>query len=135
MPPPAAAQPVPSFRGKFGPQLARLWAAQGGCCFHCGRPMAATRRGGNFQARWSREHLYPKSTTGRDVRNNVVLAHRGCNAARGNREPTEDEIIRAGAIFAAIGQTAFLRFRDRPAAPPLGTLAAIWPASIGSVPR
>lgn len=78
----------------------RLWQAQNGCCFHCGKPMK--KGGGNHPLRRSREHLIPQSRGG-NGKPVIVLAHRSCNSARGNPEPTEDEIVRAEAIYAVIG--------------------------------
>ncbi len=59
--------------------------AQGGLCFLCGKPMGA-------QA--TDEHLVPRAYGGADVTGNVVLAHRRCNALKGDRLPTPEEVER-----------------------------------------
>jgi len=64
----------------------QLWEEQNGCCWWCGKeidlyldpnhPLAATI-----------DHLIPVSVGGKDVLSNLVVAHRVCNEARGNRMP------------------------------------------------
>ncbi len=98
--------------------LQKLWRAQQGLCFHCGelmlvspshaRPLSGRRWSPG--RRWSREHVYPRSGRGANMLNNIVLAHQDCNSARGNLEPTDDEITRTRALYALIGEVAFLRF-------------------------
>lgn len=110
----------------------RLWVVQSGRCFHCGEAMLM-RVASNHGRGWSREHIYPVSRGGRNA-GNVVLAHRKCNSARGNPEPSEDEIERALAIFAVLGLAPFPDMR-LPTAKPLGSLAEIWPIPSGSVRR
>jgi len=96
-----------------------LWDAQNGCCFHCGEPMM--RKGSiNHPLRRSREHLIPQSRGGKG-KPVVVLAHRSCNSALGNPEPTPDEITRAESIYAVIGA---LFWSHRPyVPPPVGALS------------
>lgn len=50
----------------------------------------------NHPLRWSREHLYPRCRylAGSPERAVIVLAHRSCNTARGNADPTPDELTR-----------------------------------------
>lgn len=117
-----------------------LWAAQRKLCFHCAEPMNWT--GPSYADRKvSREHLFPKSTTGRGLFNNIVLAHRSCNTARGAREPTHEEIARAIDLYAEIGERPFIRFEEliSPGAAehlailgidvtPLVTIGDIWPS-------
>src|SRR5262249_55404933 len=55
-----------------------LWALQKGLCWLCGLPL--DRR---FI---SRDHLRPVSRGGRGPANNNLLAHRSCNAKRGNKD-------------------------------------------------
>ena len=59
--------------------------AQGGRCFHCGRPMGASA---------TDDHLIPRAYGGQDVAGNVVLAHRRCNLLKGDRLPTPEEVER-----------------------------------------
>lgn len=87
-----AQRPLP---GGLGP----IWEAQRGNCFHCGMPMLRGGKGSHPDY-WTREHLFPRSRYGPS---NVLLAHRRCNAARGDREPTTTEIVRAQSVYAAAG--------------------------------
>jgi hypothetical protein len=86
-------------------RVAKLWIAQGGRCFHCDETMLHNVRPDHPRC-WSREHLFPRSTHPQsDGENPTVLAHRECNAARGNRPPTFEDIARARAICEAAGVT------------------------------
>lgn len=88
-----------------------LWETQEGKCFHCGEPMVFTRNGAYGLPKATlatREHLYPHRTSGRDLHNNIVLAHAKCNHARGCKEPTPDEITKAKAIYMILGLTPFV---------------------------
>lgn len=81
---------------------ARLYVAQKGRCFHCAAMMepypSRTPGTGALAANgWTREHVIPLSAGGINV-GNVVLAHRPCNTARGNSEPTPEMIAKAIAI-------------------------------------
>lgn len=53
-----------------------LWDLQKGRCWICGLPM--TRQN------VSRDHLHPKSRGGKNVANNILLAHKACNSRRRN---------------------------------------------------
>lgn len=91
--------------------LCALWEAQDGCCFHCDRPMIFVRGAGFPKGDMAtREHVYPRSTQGRNLHNNIVLAHSGCNNERGCRAPTDLELSKAKAIYAVMGMTAFVPF-------------------------
>jgi hypothetical protein len=110
-------------KGRQPSLVDRLWVAQNGCCFHCGRPMLFGQS--QHPARWSREHLYPQSRRGEGT-NKIVLAHRSCNSARGNPEPTDDELDCADALYAAIGEHGYRPF-PKSAPLPLGNIADLWP--------
>ena len=119
----------------------RLFLAQRGLCFHCARPMlwraAHSRRGGdgrNDNARWTRDHLLPRSCGGRGS-TNLVLAHRLCNRDRAATMPTPAMVERARRLWAlavAISADEVERFgRDRSVS---GTFCAVypWPAAPGA---
>lgn len=75
-----------------------LFRVQEGLCFLCGLPMVN---------KITKEHVHPRATSGYRMENNVVLSHGPCNGKRGCAGPTEDEIARATAIYAALGLKAF----------------------------
>lgn len=90
-----------------------LYRVQEGKCFHCGEEMVW---GNNWRRmknklHWSKEHVYPRKTH-RGINNNIVLAHRSCNTARGHRPPTDDEIERTKKIYAAMNLVAFQPFNS-----------------------
>lgn len=72
--------------------VARLYLAQRGRCFHCSSPMlmgsAQKKKSGKFNDGWTREHVVPRSKGGVKSYVNVVLAHAWCNMQRGNTDPT-----------------------------------------------
>lgn len=105
--------------------VARLWTVQQGACFHCGELMLNSGSS-NHGLYWSREHVYPRSRNG-STYGNVVLAHRKCNSARGNPEPSEEELARARLIIAAVGQEPF-KFVD----PTLGKALGVWPRYVAA---
>lgn len=59
--------------------------AQGGRCFYCGEPVGAKA---------TFDHVIPLAYGGADEPANVVIAHRRCNQAKGDRLPTPDEVER-----------------------------------------
>jgi Uncharacterized protein conserved in bacteria len=79
---------------------AKLWVAQDGMCFHCGRPMAFERatQMKHPPLAWSREHVVPYSKGGR-AGTNIVLAHYKCNTERGNQDPSEEMLQKARRIW------------------------------------
>lgn len=107
--------------------IEQLWTAQRGLCFHCGAPMRL--HGSNEdELRWSREHLFPQAFYHGQL-TSIVLAHGGCNSRRGSPMPTEDEVTRAQAIYAAAGLAWYApgdhrRHGDHK---PLGNMADLWP--------
>ena len=110
----------------------RLWVVQSGRCFHCGEAMLMGVAS-NHGRGWSREHIFPVSRGGRNA-GNVVLAHRKCNSARGNPEPSEDEIERARAIFAVMGLAPFPDV-CLPTAKPMAKMADVWPIQARNIHR
>lgn len=95
-----------------------LFAAQQGRCFFCDcemqnrkakddktenrRRQQEAANGVVYIRPWTVEHLFPKKY-GYIVRNNVVLACKPCNSAKGDRFPTESEMGRAMLLYAVIG--------------------------------
>lgn len=85
----------------------RLFLAQRGLCFHCGkemyfnsaRPNAAGKAGKRYRLGYTEEHIIPKIKGG-GYGANIVLAHSKCNATRGIRELTADDLTRRDAIWA-----------------------------------
>lgn len=59
--------------------------AQGGRCFYCGETMGAKS---------TFDHVIPQAFGGTDDPGNIVLAHRRCNALKGDRLPSAEEIER-----------------------------------------
>lgn len=66
---------------RFGPprtwRQSDLWKLQKGRCWLCGKPLD--------RSFISRDHLHPVSKGGAGKPNNILLAHRSCNAKRGNQ--------------------------------------------------
>jgi len=92
MPGPVLRAETPSWRKRqFRLALRR---AQFGRCAICGGNM---KRGKVH----SIDHVVPQSRGGRDV-GNLVLAHRPCNEAKANREPTGCELIWLAAVNARL---------------------------------
>ncbi len=117
--------------------VGRLFEAQRGLCFCCDRPMVrakfpiASRTLG-----WSREHVYPRARLSAPLHNNVVLSHPACNAARGSRPPTEAELAKARAIYAALGLIAFTEEVNRSGhheRRPVPKVKWAWPLAAGDV--
>jgi hypothetical protein len=89
---------------------ARLYQAQKGLCFHCGKPMlnaawtSRKRKNG-----YTKEHMFPKQFIRFFLfsgRWNTALAHQPCNNLKSNRLPTEEELIRfRELLFEAYGQS------------------------------
>lgn len=86
---------------------ALICAAQEGKCFYCGGEFrgqhlsSSKRHAKDRKGKWTRDHLIPDSKGGGKLRN-IILACVGCNIAKKDRDPTEDEIVRAARIFATV---------------------------------
>lgn len=73
--------------------LRRLYDAQRGRCYLCGRDMPPPD-----YAAWNfvtKDEVVPRSAGGRRVRGNVALAHKRCNYAKGSRAPYACEVMYA----------------------------------------
>lgn len=94
--------------------LGRLYEAQRGGCFYCLRPMdrRAWEPGRAEGSGWTRDHVYPKSGSGKQYGFNVVLACRNCNNKKGSREPTRRETDLAREIYALLGLRAFVTKKE-----------------------
>lgn len=75
-----------------------LWEAQDGMCWICGQGML--RKASNAPLSVSLDHIWPKSLSGElgDI-GITLLAHRNCNAVRGNPPPTDDDIRALVAVW------------------------------------
>ncbi|MGI9491488.1 MAG: HNH endonuclease [Geminicoccaceae bacterium] len=72
----------------------KLFYAQNGKCFYCREPMLMDHKKGDMKKRTvSLDHVVPQMMGGKKP-NNSVAAHRQCNADKGTRMPTEDELKR-----------------------------------------
>lgn len=60
----------------------RRFQQQRGLCFYCCEPLGAET---------TKDHFYPLGRGGNRSWQNIVLACRCCNQAKGPREPSEDE--------------------------------------------
>lgn len=106
---------------------ALLYRLQDGLCFHCAQLMdaetwIATRPNG-----WTKEHVIPKAEGGKGLQNNIVLAHRDCNAARGDL-CTDADIERTIALYLRAGLRAFTMVGNRP----IGTLIRLCRNRVGA---
>src|SRR5690242_3391906 len=83
--------------------LTTLYNKQRGLCFLCGKFMDAHRAYKNlnnqFTNGYTLDHLIPISKGGTNGGRNLVLAHAKCNSIKGNRMPTEDELLKRDAIY------------------------------------
>jgi len=71
--------------------MARTYLVQEGLCALCQEPMAPL---GEPCEKWvcpTEEHIIPKSKGGEWL--GTVAAHQICNTAKGDRDPTEDELV------------------------------------------
>lgn len=94
---------------RFTGFMHRLYKAQGGLCFHCDEHMTQGNAPGSKGGLGAnREHVFPHSSTGRDLVHNIVLAHVRCNKERGNREPSAAEIAKAARIYKLLGIEPFV---------------------------
>lgn len=82
--------------------LVSLFDVQKGLCFHCNKQMNSLQVDYHSNG-WTREHVLPLSYIAkkkmRHPKYNVVLAHKECNAKRGNKFPTKQEISRFYNIY------------------------------------
>lgn len=100
----------PAYKGSH--HIARLFLAQRGECFHCGKPMlwknAHLRTNGFYHYKtgssnnrgWTREHIQPVSKGGKNYQN-IVLAHGLCNSKRGTETLSEELMAKAQNILVA----------------------------------
>lgn len=75
------------FRNKF---LHRLYKAQDGTCYLCDKPFPYSKM--------TKEHVESRSKGGKNSQKNIVLACSPCNAKKGDRDPTPDELRKMRAI-------------------------------------
>lgn len=68
----------------------RLYEAQRGYCYLCGRRMAPLDEVGVLN-RATLDHITPLAMGGQKAGNNVAMAHLKCNMAKADREPTACE--------------------------------------------
>lgn len=89
--------------------IRRLMIAQGQNCFHCDTPMALILAPNECRKNAvTREHVFPHSSTGKGVVNNIVLAHSRCNGKRGDQNPSAAEIAKAARIYKAMRLVPFV---------------------------
>ncbi|HEX2554427.1 MAG TPA: HNH endonuclease signature motif containing protein [Microvirga sp.] len=75
-----------------------IFARDGGRCAYCGVPVLRRRPGLHRAADLATlDHVVPKSRGGPLTAENVVLACRGCNTARGTQDPQAFRARRSGA--------------------------------------
>ena len=78
--------------GKGASSYQVLWELQGRRCFHCGDPIGKRSYRKNRRPNgYTRDHLIPRKTGG-GGKDNIVLACRQCNKAKGSRYPSKIEI-------------------------------------------
>lgn len=70
------------------PLMLSLWEAQGKCCAVCGVKMIP-----KTLARWTIEHVYPRSRYFLYGDGNQLVSHYECNQRKAARDPTGCEII------------------------------------------
>ena len=75
---------------------AELMEKQGGVCCYCERPFYLGRSNHSFGATF--EHLKRKIDGGKSNKDNLALAHRSCNMARGDMDWLTYKSMRLGEI-------------------------------------
>lgn len=89
-----------NFAFVHNPSDAALLKHQGGLCFYCRKPLKL--------AGATRDHLFPAMAgRGRTLGLNKVMACGECNATKGCRQPTPDEVAKARRIYRSFGLPAF----------------------------
>lgn len=69
-------------------ELRRTIAERDGyTCWLCGKPIDITRTRSTDPLAATVDHVLPKSKGGKRTLDNLRLAHRSCNAARGSADP------------------------------------------------
>lgn len=85
-----------------GITLADLYEAQARACPLCGKPLVL----GHFA---NRDHVYPRSSTGRGLINNIALTHDHCNSAKAGQQPPPEYVAAIEAIYLSLGVTPFIK--------------------------
>ena len=78
-----------AFKDKAKRKRGRLWQAQRGRCYICGREIAPPGRAAADGA--TTDEIVPLSLGGKRRLGNVALAHLACNARKADRPPTACE--------------------------------------------
>jgi len=73
--------------GTAGRQVAWLRRKYGDWCWLCGKPIDFTITDIRNPLHYSRDHVIPRARGGSSSRENLRLAHRGCNSRRGQQSP------------------------------------------------
>lgn len=76
----------PSFQKDRRIRITRLMARDGAACGICGEPLNRSIEDEFSSEYITFDHITPLSKGGRDAVENIRLAHRRCNEARGNGE-------------------------------------------------
>lgn len=104
-----------------------LFRAQNGFCASCGKGMLLYQSGvyfDNTQVIASIDHLKARRVGGVDSIENMVAMHRGCNSAKGHRQPTGCELIFLSVVHAKLEIVPLAQVQDGPGK---ATLGDVWP--------
>lgn len=75
-----------------------IYLLQGGRCFYCNAPFANQPAARHTHNGYTRDHVMPRCA-GATRTNNVVLACAPCNAKKGNKMPTAEQIAYAQDLY------------------------------------
>lgn len=78
-----------------------IWNAQGGRCHLCGHPLRQKWRSPELTF----DHVWPKSRIAgaNSFEGNIMLAHKDCNHAKGDRNPHPCEMLFLSAVNRRLG--------------------------------
>ena len=94
----------------------RLHRLQGGICALCFHRMGDYGKSGQGKSHATRDHIWPRNRYS-GLEWNTVAAHRRCNNAKGDREPTGCELIGLAWVQALRERSGDKRPRKRDLAP------------------
>ncbi len=74
-----------------------MYLIQQGRCFYCDKVLPLNAHCGS-RRKWTVDHFWPK-VKGHSRKSGKVLACRGCNESKADRDPTDDEICKFLALY------------------------------------
>ena len=88
-----------------------LFKAQEGTCYLCCDPLGERIIG--HDVGYNFDHVWPQARYSFALRGNVMLAHKRCNVAKGDRDPTELELAMLESVNLILGWQTLPQERHR----------------------